>query len=639
MEFIVYFDIAALVILTFLMVSLLVRKQYDGLSNKLYFLTLAITFICSAFDILASLPVFNRYVLFTLNTFYMFFRIGIVISFFTYALTLARRIYKINAVTKTLLIIPAGIHFALMMVNIPTKIIFNYTEELDYVRGPFIFVIYALSLLYGVISLFVIIRNRQLFSKTKLLVAIIAIIIQSLASFFQFMIGNLLLEMFATVVSLFLLAVFVEKPEEFLDFKTQLYNANAFTMFVQRNIDRKRPFSVIIAHINNITSLYNIYRYREAISYLKDVSIKLSEDSKKICKEAHTYYIGQGTYAICFFNNAYGKELLNNANNFLNHVIDNRSDISFHFNAELCLVECPEDFKDVDSIVGFSNSFYNILTPKNNIVEVRKHRNELEANILFSLDKIIDEAITNESFEMHYQPIFSVKKQRFNSAEALVRLNDKVYGQISPALFIPYAEKTGKMTQIGNIILNRVFEFIGSERFKDLNLDYIEINLSILQFLDTNMIDNINTLVENYGIDRNNIWFELTETVAIAGDRIIENNIYGLDKEGYVLTIDDFGTGYSNIARLARLPMRIIKLDKSLVDQSNDPKYQGILKNLCNLITSYGPEVLAEGVETQETLEAVLNLGVNYIQGFYYSRALPLKEFIDFIVKNNKKAS
>ena len=237
---------------------------------------------------------------------------------------------------------------------------------------------------------------------------------------------------------------------------------------------------------------------------------------------------------------------------------------------------------------------------------------------------------------MYYQPLCNIKSAKFETAEALVRLNAEKYGLISPGLFIPYAEKIGKMLEIGNIILEKTIEFAGSERFKELDLEYVEINLSIKQLQDINLIKRINSLVEKYNAKKENINFELTETIAINGDKIVEDNIFNLAENGFKLSLDDFGVGYSNVARLFKLPFSLIKIDKMIIDQLEHNELHNVFEELIKFITKSNLKVVAEGVETKEKAEIAKALNIDYIQGFYYSKPLPEKQFIDFLNKENK---
>ena len=214
------------------------------------------------------------------------------------------------------------------------------------------------------------------------------------------------------------------------------------------------------------------------------------------------------------------------------------------------------------------------------------------------IDTIIDHALANHKFNVYYQPIYSVTEQRFNSAEALLRLNDDKYGFISPELFIPAAEKSGAIHKIGAYVLEEVCSFIASDEYKSLGLDYIEINLSVSQCMQNNLANEVLDTLNKYHVSTDQINLEITETAASDSQKIMNENLDILNKAGVHFSLDDFGTGYSNIKRIASLPLDIIKLDKSFTKLEENPKLQIILQNTINMIKDMDMKIVVEGVET-----------------------------------------
>ena len=134
-------------------------------------------------------------------------------------------------------------------------------------------------------------------------------------------------------------------------------------------------------------------------------------------------------------------------------------------------------------------------------------------------------------FEVYYQPIYNVKTSKFHSAEALVRLKTKDYGFISPALFIPYAEKTNKIHIIGDFVLEKVCKFIGSEEYKSLGLDYIEVNMSVAQCFETDLVSKMRSWMEKYNVEPMQLRLEITEKASTFNPQVVEKNMHILHKE------------------------------------------------------------------------------------------------------------
>ena len=250
------------------------------------------------------------------------------------------------------------------------------------------------------------------------------------------------------------------------------------------------------------------------------------------------------------------------------------------------------------------------------------------------MNDILTRAIKNEAFEVYYQPIYSIWDHKFISAEALLRLNDDRYGQISPSAFIPEAERRGLILPIGDFVLDAVHKFASQNELEKLGLSYIEINLSVAQCLEKELPNKLTALRNKYKVSPNKVNLEITETVENIGN-VMDDNLKALSEQGYTFSLDDYGVGYSNIQRVSKLPLKIVKIDKSLVDNMNTPSGKSIMNNTVRMMKDIKKELVIEGVETQEDYEALRKMGCDFIQGFYFSKPLPAQQFIEFLKKNN----
>ena len=191
------------------------------------------------------------------------------------------------------------------------------------------------------------------------------------------------------------------------------------------------------------------------------------------------------------------------------------------------------------------------------------------------------------------------------------------------------------MLPLGEKILELVFRFISENDLAGLGLSYIEINLSVAQCLQRELPETIRRLQRKYGVDPRQVNFEVTETQFDNLSDIMNRNLHELAEMGYTFSLDDYGVGYSNIQRLKTLPLKIIKLDKSLVDDMFTEAGQVIIENTVRMMRGIHKELVVEGVETQEEMDALAELSCDFIQGFFYSRPLPEKEFVRFLRERN----
>ena len=165
-----------------------------------------------------------------------------------------------------------------------------------------------------------------------------------------------------------------------------------------------------------------------------------------------------------------------------------------------------------------------------------------------------------------------------------------------------------------------------------MGLDYIEVNLSVVQCMQNNLADSIISLADTHEVDSRKINLEITETAAAERPIMLIKNMKMLVENSYSFSLDDFGTGYSNISSMVDMPLDIIKFDKSIIDRartSRDGKI--LLESLTAMVKKMGKRIVAEGVETEEQLHELEAMGIDYIQGFYFSKPLPSEKFIEFV--------
>ena len=253
------------------------------------------------------------------------------------------------------------------------------------------------------------------------------------------------------------------------------------------------------------------------------------------------------------------------------------------------------------------------------------------------IDAIVKHALDDDLLEVYYQPIYNPKTNQFSSCEALLRLRNPQMGFISPAVFMPVAERNGMVVSIDSFVLDEVCDMISSSDATQNGLDYVEVNLSVVDCIQANLADNIIKTIERHGVKPDQLNFEITETFEEGITSAMDENIESLISYGIPFSMDDFGTGYSNIARISTLPVEIFKLDKSIVQSAfeSETSYM-VMLNLVKIIKNLGKEIVAEGVETKEQAEQIIKLGCDHIQGFYYARPMPKDQFLEFLKENNK---
>lgn len=249
-------------------------------------------------------------------------------------------------------------------------------------------------------------------------------------------------------------------------------------------------------------------------------------------------------------------------------------------------------------------------------------RLDIENNMRQAVSTGIDE------FIVFYQPVVNVNTQMCTSCEALVRWDSKALGFMGPGEFIPLAEYLGLITSIGDYVLEeacRRCKLWNDNGHPDF---YINVNLSVVQLLQKNVVENIKRILDKTGVNPKNIVLEITESFAINDMQRVMDIITGLKKLGPRIALDDFGTGYSSLNYIKQLPLDIIKVDKTFIDDIIEDDYaQAFVKLIVDLSKTIGTKIVVEGVEHKEQFELLKSLGVDYIQGYYFGKPVPANIF------------
>lgn len=249
-------------------------------------------------------------------------------------------------------------------------------------------------------------------------------------------------------------------------------------------------------------------------------------------------------------------------------------------------------------------------------------RLDIENNMRQAVSTGIDE------FVVFYQPVVNVNTQMCTSCEALVRWDSKALGFMGPGEFIPLAEYLGLITSIGDYVLEeacRRCKLWNDNGHPDF---YINVNLSVVQLLQKNVVENIKRILDKTGVNSKNIVLEITESFAINDMQRVMDIITGLKKLGPRIALDDFGTGYSSLNYIKQLPLDIIKVDKTFIDDIIEDDYaQAFVKLIVDLSKTIGTKIVVEGVEHKEQFELLKSLGVDYIQGYYFGKPVPANIF------------
>ena len=243
-------------------------------------------------------------------------------------------------------------------------------------------------------------------------------------------------------------------------------------------------------------------------------------------------------------------------------------------------------------------------------------------------------ALRGNQFKLFFQPRIDLQSGKICGAEALIRWQHPLHGLIMPGDFIPLCEKNGMIVPIGYWIIYQAIQHLRELGEAGLQVEKLGINLSFRQFKDDGLVDMIKRIVEQEQIDTTLLEFELTESAVFSDEAHVISCLKSLSAEGMTFSLDDFGTGYSSFTLLHKLPISTLKIDRSFVSQVQESSEAAeIVRSIISLAQNMNIRVIAEGVETREQLDFLVQHDCDEIQGYYYSPPVCFDDFKEMLAQ------
>lgn len=636
MAYNIHYDIAAMFLMGILLIYFYCKKSIRTISTFAFALLLWLalgTDLLDCVTVLAYLHPLTPMAEYVLNIIYLTSFNYIPVLYNLYLLTLVLNRGDWNWRNRLMVFGPYLVSFALIISTPWSGLIFTYDSVNGYQHGPAFAVLYIISFYYMIISWYLIIHFRTKLEKTKRAVVWVYTILCLAGIVIQVEMPHILILQFAVSVSILLAYLSLENPEDDVDARLGIYNRKGFVKMMKKTMEKNKSFEVEIFNIDNYRLVRDILGVEKSNAVMKQAVEALD---KKI-PHVNLFCLNEGQL-VAFTENAAGID--NVSIDWIRLELQktvNLDDVDITLSVSNFELLYPRDASRMAEIVDIIDYSLNFVVDEElegrrlaseKILENRKRENKIT--------HILQRAIANEEFEIYYQPIYSVKDRCFNSAEALIRLHDEELGFISPEDFIPLAEKNGMIFRIGEFVFRSVCKAISEKKLEQYGLEYIEVNLSVAQCMQENLHKTLLAIMDEYHVPYSFINLEITETAVTVSKETLRNNIEYLRKKGVTFSMDDYGTGYSNITNVITYPFHIVKMDKSIVwyAMEND-RALSTLKHSINMIKSLNMDIVAEGVETKEQSQALQEMGCDYLQGYYYSKPIPLDAFITFISENS----
>lgn len=638
------YDVASfLVILTLLFINFFYRR-FPTWKNQLFhrqLLCCGIVCILNIIEIYLSVNPVSR---FFFEIVVVLHYIGVSLSvllFYLFIFALNHKKIEYTKKGKMILSLVFGVELLFSITNPFTHWVAYLDETGRHLGFGFSFICEVGAVLV-IMAFFQMLKTKGVNSREKKLTVIVYTVSITAALTAQFFKPELNLLGLAITIALICCMVTLQSPIELIHVKTGCFNYSAFQEAIDLKDASRKNYSIIFVYIKNSSTIKNQFGIEEHYVLAREVGQNILEGTSiKLL-----FNVFSSCYCTICSDEQEMYELLEKSKDVLYkplHIDDGdvKTEIDPPFQFMPILVHnVPEIEKRLNKNPGD--------TPENILNLVHYAINQVDSDQVrycevddALITKYLDDlsilnrmktAIKTQDFEVYLQPIYNLRTKTFTGAESLLRLRGENGEFISTQSFIQIAEKSGDILKIGEISLRKTCQFIKDAQLEDTTIEQVNINLSMVQCMQPNLVDQLVRIIEEEGVNKGLICFELTETENIKDEEQLHRVITRLSDLGFKFALDDYGTGYSNMSKVINYPLSEIKIDKSLVDMSDDTdsKNSLLLKNLTSMFRENEFEVLAEGVETKEVSQMMEKMGCNLIQGFYYARPMPLEEFKNF---------
>lgn len=635
MNFIIHYDVAALVLTATIMVHYYLRDRILTKTSTMFRLLMWMHLIACFLDLgtavmindAGTIPNWLQYIL---NCCYCVAVYGRTPIYLGYLVCVTKGINtKWNWKDYTLVWGLLLVEILLIVTSPATGLVFYFDHAGNYFHGPLFDLLYIISIIYYIVALVQAVVHRAALKKAQVATVQLYTAMNIVAILIEMFTRSLLVAQFVASLAILLIYFSMENPEDYSDKKLGIFNRDGFVLRLTGMLDKKKGFRVLGVPIQGLKYLNDTLGVDNYDLLLKEIA----EFFAHVGGVKNVFRMSNSRFAIIYKDDSFAEECLIDT-------IQNRFERPFYLNgmsisleAPMAVIHYPEDAQTIENLIDLLDYVMNEAATSDEHVILRANeallnKKRREGQIL----RAMKDALREERFEVFYQPIYSVKKERYTAAEALIRMPNTDIGFIGPDEFIPIAERNGMILEIGEFVFRSVCEFMVKEKIWEKGIENIHVNLSVVQCMQEKLAQNFLDIMEGYELPCNRIHLEVTETAAVVSSECLSSNMNKLVENGVQFSLDDYGTGFSNATSLIQYPYNTIKIDKGVVwaamENTNAMK---VLTHSVAMIKSLEMNIVAEGVETIEQANELSNMGCDYFQGYYYSKPVNSADFVDLL--------
>lgn len=417
---------------------------------------------------------------------------------------------------------------------------------------------------------------------------------------------------------------------------TGLSNKRNIRDIATKEIEKMQPFALFCIGLDRFKSINNLYGNNVGDFVLVEVANRLRElipDSIIIGRKDGDKFI--------LLSKEEQQERLSQLGNQILFEISRPFEINdnrIYITTSIGVCVYPHDGECFDELLKKAeHAMYAAKKERKSDLKFFDKRLEEETTRRIQLEKYLRDAIHENELTLFYQPRVDIYTQRITGMEALLRWNPRHLESVSPVEFIPIAEETGLIVQIGNWVLEHAL--IQTKEWHGLGYSNLKVsvNLSPIQLLEPDVDKHIIETIQRLNFPPNLLELEVTENSALENDTALFKKLHNLKNFGVQISIDDFGTGYSSLSYLRDYPINRLKIDRSFLQDIEKSGDSPIVRTIIAMAKSLGFHVTAEGIEIEEQIQYLKSHGCDELQGFYFSKPVGAGDFLSYLKENEKQ--
>ena len=624
---VITFNLAAVIIAVTCLFYTLVMRRKLRLKNKLFIANIiivivnALTVILGDLAMSSGLAVSSKLILANVLQFIYYLTHYAIAPFFAmYIILVCNVSYRFPQRARVFLILPFYILEFFVLINPLTHLVYTYDTSLNLHRHFGVYLAYiqaAFYILFAIVALLLYWNTLNRLKKIALLYFFFIVVVGTMV---QMAFIDIKCELMCEAIGFMGIMIVLENDDDRIDTPTGAFNRNAFTCDITSYFKYGRKFHVICLRIINADVYRKITGYETfervlaaAVNFASNQNSKIdvyrsSADSLMVvCPDIE--YDEARRIASSLFIEANGDW----------PVEGNR----IHLKTAVLLAQCPDQFSALDQLYLLSDSAFEASDEKVlccSDLNFLLRRGEIE--------NAVRRGIREKSFRVYFEPIYKKEDLSICGAQATLKFEDNDLGVIEPSEFIPIAEQTGMIENLGWFVIDEAMYFLGGMT-QELGLEFIEIGLSSVQLIKSDFVLKTRTLLEEHGVAPSQIIFDITESAAATDQDVLGNVMKQLDEDGIRFFMDEYGTGFFNMQSASSLIFEGVKMDAGLLKMVGDQgQNKIILENRLKMMNQMGKKVVLDHIDSQELMDITSGIKSDFLKGSYFSEAVSKTEFI-----------